>query len=116
MANEEIAWINRIRKDSKLEGISVGEKIELIGIACDHQQQQGRVVFYDGNANLMLVSTRASPEEIHVRSYFLAPDMIETRGKMQIGDRIKAGSYTQIVKKDCVDYVEHDNNLKEVGL
>lgn len=104
MTKEGIVWIKRIKKDSKLEGISVGEKIELIGIACEHQQQQGKVVFYDGNARLMLVSARASPEEIHVRSYFLTPS------------GIKATSDIQSVKKGCVDYVEHDNGLTEVGL
>ena len=104
MANGEIAWIKRIRKDSKLEGISVGEKVELVGISEDNQKQQGRVEYYDNIARFIIVLTRESPEEIRATTYYFEHE------------RIEVGSQPMIVRKVCADYLEHDNNLREVGL
>jgi len=99
-------WIKRIKKDSKLDNINlltVGEKVELVGISGPNQQQTGRVKDYDYLTQFLIVLTRESPEEIHSTHYFATSSEI-----------IRGSSI--IVKKGDVNYSELDRDLMGVGL
>jgi hypothetical protein len=92
-----------ITKDSKLEGISAGEKVEIIGICSEKQKEQGKVLAYDAASEIMVILTRASGSEIHSTHYG------------RLSHEIIAGSPV-VVKKWDVDYDEFDAYLKGVEL
>ncbi|MEK6840713.1 MAG: hypothetical protein AABX79_02040 [Nanoarchaeota archaeon] len=100
----EESSIKRITKDSKLEDISVGEKIELIGISKEDQQQQARVEYYNINAKLMLVSTRESTEEIQTHFYFFT------------SYGVKKGKQITHIPRNSRNFPIFDKRLLEVGL
>jgi|SRR3989344_2709362 len=92
-----------IEKDSRLDDVSSGDLVEILGISSADQKVRGRVLYSDLNANLILIAIRNREDIIEI-SYFITPY------------GVKEGSEKKLCGPGNPEYVGLNKKLLEVGL